>query len=219
MKGKHEICSMQILVIAATDAELEPLNGSAGRVDSLVTGVGVPATLYHLQKRIHQIGYDLVIQAGIAGSFNDSLGLGKTVLVKRDCFADIGMVEKEHFTPIFETGFVDKNAFPFTDGWLVNPNEALFDNGLPVVSAITVNKVSDSRTQWKQFDEAYHAEIESMEGAALHYICLQEEIPFLQIRSISNRVGERDKSKWLMQEAVTDLNNELTKLVHRMLDQ
>ena len=43
--------------------------------------------------------------------------------------------------------------------------------------------------------------IESMEGAALHYVCLMEKIPFLQIRSISNYIGERDKKKWNMKDA------------------
>jgi futalosine hydrolase len=35
-----------------------------------------------------------------------------------------------------------------------------------------------------------------MEGAALHYTCLMEKIPFMQLRSISNYIAERDKSKW-----------------------
>ncbi len=48
-----------------------------------------------------------------------------------------------------------------------------------------------------------------MEGAALHYVCLQEQIPFVQIRSVSNYVGERDKTKWKMKEAIENLNTEL----------
>jgi futalosine hydrolase len=31
-----------------------------------------------------------------------------------------------------------------------------------------------------------------MEGAALHFVCLQEDISFIQLRAISNFVGERD---------------------------
>ena len=58
---------MQILVIAATEQEIEPFTDANARVDVLITGVGVPSTIYHLQKRIHQMEYDLIIQAGIAG--------------------------------------------------------------------------------------------------------------------------------------------------------
>ncbi len=52
-----------------------------------------------------------------------------------------------------------------------------------------------------------------MEGAAFHYVCLQEEVKFLQLRSISNAVGERDKKQWKMKEAIISLNIELDKLV------
>ena len=52
-----------------------------------------------------------------------------------------------------------------------------------------------------------------MEGAALHYVCLMEKIPFLQIRSISNYVGERNKRNWNMKEAIANLNKKLIEFV------
>jgi futalosine hydrolase len=126
------------------------------------------------------------------------------------------MEEKENFTPLFESGLADKNEFPFTNGWLVNPHEIFKSPPLPAVHAITVNKVSDSELQKKQFVKQFNADIESMEGAALHFVCLQENIPFMQVRSVSNYVGERDKTKWLMKEAIVSLNTELSKLVNQL---
>ena len=55
-----------------------------------------------------------------------------------------------------------------------------------------------------------------MEGAVLHYICLQEDIPFLQLRSISNYVGERDKTRWKIKEAVDNLNAELLNIISQL---
>jgi futalosine hydrolase len=55
-----------------------------------------------------------------------------------------------------------------------------------------------------------------MEGAALHYVALMEKIPFLQLRSLSNFVGERDKNKWLMKEAIINLNLELQSLILKL---
>ena len=49
-----------------------------------------------------------------------------------------------------------------------------------------------------------------MEGAAFHYACLLQKFKFFQLRSVSNVVGERDKNKWKMKEAIEALNNELT---------
>jgi futalosine hydrolase len=184
----------------------------------LITGVGVPSAIYQLQKRVHQVDYDLIIQAGIAGSFNTGIALGETFLVKQDCFADIGIEEKGNYTPIFKTELLDKNEFPFVNGWLINTNESLKKSDLPAAKAITVNKLSDSELQKQQYITAFDADIESMEGAALHYVCLQENIPFLQIRSVSNYVGERDKTKWKLKEAIENLNTELITLINGLTD-
>lgn len=218
MKGKHEICNMQILLIAATGSEIKPFTAGNTKIDVLITGVGVPSTIYHLQKRMHQIDYDYIIQAGIAGAFDHHITLGQTVVAKQDCFADLGIEEKEKYTPIFKTDFADKNEFPFENGWLINPNVNLMHIDLPKVKAITVNKVSDSELQKQQFINQFNADIESMEGAALHYVCLQENIQFMQIRSVSNYVGERDKTKWKINEAIENLNITLSKLISKLTD-
>jgi futalosine hydrolase len=55
-----------------------------------------------------------------------------------------------------------------------------------------------------------------MEGAAFHYVCLLEKIPFLQLRSISNLIGERDKTKWKMEKAIQNLNENLISLLNKL---
>ncbi len=217
MERKYEICRMRILLIAATKSEIGSFATSNKRVEVFITGVGVPATLYHLQKKLQQNKTGLVIQAGIAGSFNYNMALGEVVLVKQDTFADIGMEEKNNFISIFNSGFADKDAFPFSDGWLINDSDIFNHSLLPAVKAITVNKVSDRLLQKQQMIKSFDPDIESMEGAALHYVCMQEHVPFIQIRSISNYIGERDKSKWNMKDAITNLNREQHKLIELVL--
>ncbi|MBK7434489.1 MAG: futalosine hydrolase [Chitinophagaceae bacterium] len=204
---------MQILLIAATEMEIRREGLPTGGVDLLITGVGVPATIYHLQKRLHQLDYDLVIQAGIAGSFDESIQPGEVVLVNKDRFADLGTEEKGQFRSVFEYGLANSNEFPFEDGWLLNKNPAIPDFPLLKASGVTINTISDSQVQKQRLLDQYDPGIESMEGAALHYVCLQEQLPFIQLRSISNPVGERDRSKWKMTEAVSNLNRELERLI------
>ena len=135
MKAKHEICTMQILLIAATKHEIEPLFALNAPIDILITGIGVPSTIYHLQKQIAQINYDFIIQAGIAGSFNADIELGQTVIVKQDCFADLGIEENGNYTPIFKTALTNEDEFPFEKGWLVNPdNKMKYGNLLKTAS-------------------------------------------------------------------------------------
>ena len=57
-----------------------------------------------------------------------------------------------------------------------------------------------------------------MEGAALHYVCLHEKIPFLQLRTVSNYVGERNKTKWNIADAFENLNLELVTLINQITD-
>ena len=207
---------MNLLIVAATEFEIEPFIQHKKKVDVLITGVGIPATVYHLTKKLITDKYDFVIQAGIAGSFPERLNLGEVVGIKQDTFADIGIEETGNFQSLFDTGFIKKNDFPFQDGWLVNHHSVLQKSALPLANAITVNKISDSDKQNKMVMEKFGADVESMEGAAFHYVCLQQKIHFLQLRGISNYVGERDKSKWKMKDAIQNLNSALVKIVDNL---
>ena len=207
---------MNILIVAATQFEVKPILEEKKSIDILITGVGIAPVIFYLTKKIFENKYDFIIQAGIAGSFTDRFDLGQTVIVKEDTFADVGIEENGKFQTLFETGFTDKNEFPYTNGWLINKNSLFQKNDLRVAKGITVNKVTESGLQNKLNKEKFFADIESMEGAAFHYVCLQKEINFLQLRSISNRVGERNKSKWKIKEAVENLNKELIKIIDNL---
>jgi len=207
---------MKLLIVAATEVEIEPFIQHKEKADILITGVGIPATVYHLTQKLMSEKYDLAIQAGIAGSFSERLNLGEVVAINQDTFGDIGIEEKENFQTLFETGFINKNNFPFADGWLVNEHSILQSISLPLLKSITINKISDSQFQTKIMSEKFGADVESMEGAAFHYVCLQQKTKFLQLRGISNYVGERDKSKWKMKPAIEKLNNELIKIVDNL---
>lgn len=220
----YEICKMKILLVAATQFEIEPIlknripGGEATKkFDVLISGVGIPSTIYHLTKKLLSEKYDIVIQAGIAGSFTKKLKKGKVVLVIKDTFGDLGITEKGKFKSLFSTNMADENAFPFEKGWLINKYDISNITRLKAVCAVTVNKIIDTKTEIKQLKKCFIADIESMEGAALHYVGLQHHVPFLQLRSISNYVGIRDKSKWKMKEAIENLNIELIRIINTIL--
>ncbi|MDQ2718755.1 MAG: futalosine hydrolase [Bacteroidota bacterium] len=207
---------MNVLVVAATKLEIEPFLKKNNKADVLITGVGVPATVFHLTKKLISKNYDFVFQAGIAGTFNDSINLKDVVLVREDTFGDLGINENGNFKTLFEASFSDKNDFPYTNGWLVN-NDSFFEKKIyPFVKAITVNKITNDHLQIKNMQQKFSAQIESMEGAAFHYVCLQQKINFLQLRAISNIVGERDKTKWQIKNAVNNLNEELIKIIDNL---
>ena len=86
-----------------------------------------------------------------------------------------------------------------------------------VVNGVTVNEISTQTTRIHYYRDQLQSQVETMEGAALHYVALQENIPFLQVRSLSNYVGERDKSKWQLDSAITQLNLELERILSKLI--
>lgn len=216
---------MNILVSAATEMEIAAFLGKLRengplskdlRITTLITGVGAVNTTYQLTKLSGLQRFQFAIQAGIAGTFTDDLNKGDVVAVSADCFGDLGTEEKDVFQTIFQAGFGNENAFPYKDGWLVNEHPILQQSLLKTVKAVTVNKVSDSIQQKQQLVNSFDPAVESMEGAAFHFVCLQENIPFIQLRAISNQVGDRNKANWDFKNAIANLNDELEKLVSKL---
>ena len=211
-----------ILVAAATAKEIDPFISlvrkvyfSKNNIDILISGIGLTASTYHLIKQLALKKYDLVIQAGVAGSFDLNIPLGAVVAVKQDTIADQSVVELEKLKTLFDLKLVPQDQHPYKKGWLINPNkDVLKKTKLKIVKGISVNQISTSKQMIQFYRDTFDPGTESMEGAALHYVCLMENIPFLQIRSISNYIGERNKKKWDMNQSIYDLNNALVSIIN-----
>lgn len=229
------ICIMKILVIAATGAEIalsiKHITASGREVKPLVfyldgveisfsvTGVGMVATAYHLTKLLAIGGYDLVIQAGIAGCFDRDIPLGEVLMVQSDRFADLGAEDGDSFTDVFDLGLAQANDAPFAGKILSNPqNAAALNIQLKEVNALTVNTVTGNDESTARLQNRYDCTLETMEGAAFHYVCLQENIPFVQIRAVSNYVERRNRVNWKIEEAINNLNNYLIDYLENKLN-
>lgn len=214
---------MRLLLVSATDFEImetvQWLNGTGHshnivKTDLLNSGIGQLKSTYAIQKQIHTKRPDLVIQAGIGGapSKND---IAKVYAIGSERTADLGLMEKSGFTNIFEMGLSNPDEFPFKNGKLMNPYSYLLEwSGLPLMDGVTVNEIKSF--DFIGFQQYSGPVVESMEGAALHYVCLMENIPFLQIRSVSNTIGERDKTQWKIKEALKRLNETLILLIQKL---
>ena len=181
---------MNCLLIAATAKEIAPFleyyrnNNKSLQVDVLITGIGLTATSYHLTKQINLKRPRLVLQAGVAGCFNKQLALGTVVTVKQDTIADESVIELKKLKTLFDLKLVPPSQFPYKKGWLVNTDVALIKKTrLKAVKGISVNQITASRQKIRVYEKKFAPVVESMEGAALHYTCLMEKIPFLQLRA------------------------------------
>jgi futalosine hydrolase len=71
---------------------------------------------------------------------------------------------------------------------------------------VTLATASGSEKIISQIKNLWGPDIETMESAAVFYVCNMLEVPFVCIRSISNMVEPRDKSKWEIKKAIDNLN-------------
>jgi futalosine hydrolase len=219
---------MNIALIAATRKEILPTLTYLSeriylrkhqKVEPIITGVGLMNTTYCLTKQFSREKPTLAIQAGIAGTLHPIYAPGMVVSVKEDMVGDLGVLENEEWRDVFDLGLAEENNLPYFQKKLINPHRDLLGKlQMECVRSISVNQISTNSDSIRKMKEKYMPVIESMEGAAFHYVCLMEKIPFIQIRAISNMVGERDKSCWKLHESIKALNNELIKYINTITD-
>lgn len=215
----------KILYVSATKTESDILKQIPGimvqqdcyrfnhyEINPLITGVGSVATAWTMKQWFSSnMKPDLVINAGIAGSYREDLHIGEVVIPVSDCFADAGVENGNDFLTLDEAGLCGSDNFPFTSGQIVCSNKYtdLAVKHLRSVNAITVNTATGSEMTIKKLTAKFNPDIETMEGATFFYICAREKVPFLAMRAVSNLVEPRDMSKWNITVALNNLSEKL----------
>ncbi len=198
---------MNILIVAATKREIEPLlnnlKGLKFKPDVLITGVGMVATTFSLAKRFSEKKYDLAINLGVCGSFNRNMKIGEVVNITEDIFSELGAEDGKDFLNLADIKFADKREIFLKP---VNKFASPALKGLKKVKGITVNTVHGNKKSISKVVALYNPDVESMEGAAFFYACNHFKIPTIQLRAVSNYVERRNVKKWNISLAVEKLN-------------
>jgi futalosine hydrolase len=221
--------SFKILYVTATSSEAEALRKLEGKhslpggysfgnfeISLLIAGIGSISTAWAMKQWLSvNEKPDLAINAGIAGSYKDDLKTGDVVMPVSDCFADAGIEDGDNFHTLSEAGLGNPDEFPFKNGYLIADSRysILMRNHLKQVRAITVNTVTGSEATRIKLLKKFNPDIETMEGATFFYICSIENIPFLSLRAISNRVESRNKENWNITLAISKLSEKLNEVI------
>ena len=193
-----------ILIACAVAKELAFL-APRPHVEILVTGVGPVEAAANVSRALAQSRYDLVVSAGIAGAFNDAAAIGDGVVVS-----------EEHLELDLETGV----PLALPDGLAVVDRcassldlvDKLAELGFAAVRGVTVARVTASDATAQRLASG-GAQIETMEGFAVLRAAEIAGVPAVEIRGISNRVGDRAKSAWSFPAGVAGLEHILTALL------
>lgn len=217
---------MKILVTAAEEQELRRAERAfdmvkkskdvKAQVEFRLTGIGAVQACHCVTREVvaaAAVGepYNLVVNLGIAGSYDlEAFPIGSAAVISREHFADLGFGSEEGFSDLFQYGILEKDDFPYTKGALARqllpyPHIEKVLEKYGAGAGATVQCVTGTQARCKEIVAMYNPQIESMEGAGVYYAALMEKVPFFELRTVSNAVGERDTSKWESKAALDTL--------------
>ncbi|MGW9207683.1 futalosine hydrolase [Embleya sp. NPDC055664] len=203
---------MPILVITAVAAERDAVLGGSRswRIpgpDVLAVGAGPAHAAAGTATALARGSYDLVVNAGIGGGFPGVAPVGSTVLATRVVAADLGAQTADGFVPIEELGF-GTSGFEADPRLVTHVGDILRAAGVPLATgpALTVSTVTGTAERAAEL-AARHAgaAVEGMEGFGVATAAAAHAVPMLELRTVSNAVGPRDRAAWRIPDALRAL--------------
>nr|WP_287411110.1 futalosine hydrolase [Pseudodesulfovibrio sp.] len=179
-----------------------------------VTGVGLVNTALILGALLERDDVDGVVNMGIAGAYDlDEFPMLSTCYCWQETWPEYGLLDEEGSVDPKGIGFPQGQA----DGQIVwnrvklNPvNDAkvmeltLGDKWLRA-SSVTVSSVTGTPERAGWLKVSCNANVENMEGFGMAYGTKRADMPFLEVRTISNMVGSRDAEDWDLKGALRRL--------------
>ena len=176
-----------ILLVCAVARELESWAPRSGVV-VVTSGVGPVESACAVTGALAQGRYSLVVNAGLGGAFDDAARIGDGVVVTDETFA----LDLEDGTPIRLPGgerIVDR---AHSDPAFV---ALLTSRGFAALHGVTVARVTATEGTAQRLARL-GAQVESMEGFSVLRASERAGVPAVEVRGVSNRVGERARSGW-----------------------
>jgi futalosine hydrolase len=178
-----------ILVVSALLPELRYFEPREG-VELFGCGVGPVEAAAETARKLAERRYDAVINAGIAGAFRQRARIGDAILISDETLAELGL---EGGGPLSLPGGATLIERCEADGTLLGRAKT---SGLAIGRGLTVAQITTTDATARRLRERYASDVESMEGFAVLRAAALARVPAIEIRGISNYVGDRAASQW-----------------------
>ena len=205
----------RLLVVTAVAAERDAILGALAAVeagldvDVMIGGVGPAASAAAASAALARQAADIVISAGIGGGFAPA-EVGGIAVASSIVFADLGAETPDGFGHIslLRLGPAQYDVPPALAVQVADRT------GGHMGTILTVATVTGTAATATELSERYPDAIaEGMEGAGIAAAATLHEVPFAEIRAISNLVGPRDRPSWRIPEALAALGTGLAAFV------
>jgi futalosine hydrolase len=197
----------RVLVVTAVEPERQAVLRGLGDIDSSavvveVGGVGSAASAATTARVLAQARFDAVLSAGIGGGIG--VATGGTAVATSSVAADLGADSPDGFLSLDQLGF--GSATIAADPALVAAMTAALPHAV-VGPVLTVSTVTGTLAGTRDLTARYpDAVAEAMEGFGVATAAAQAGAPFVELRTISNPVGPRDRAAWRIGEALEGLS-------------
>ncbi|MEU0160859.1 futalosine hydrolase [Streptomyces sp. NPDC006261] len=146
--------------------------------------------------------YGLVVSAGIGGGFAPGAPLGSLVVASDIVAADLGAETPDGFLPVTALGFGRDRFTP--PPALVR--EVAAATGAAPGPVLTVSTVTGTAARTAALLAAHPGALaEAMEGFGVAEAAERAGVPVLELRTVSNTVGPRDRAAWRIGDALAAL--------------
>ncbi|MEO1130226.1 MAG: futalosine hydrolase [Planctomycetota bacterium] len=199
------------LVVAAAPKEAEAIAGMrldehwrthpvGKRLDVVLSGVGKANAAAAVASVLDAGRHAGVLSLGIGGALPGSgLALGTVVIADRSTYADEGLLTAEGFLDVAAMGFApgpdpSTGAGTPCDDCVADPAGIETKRG----GVATVSTCSGTDATADEVTRRTGAIVEAMEGAAVGLTVrrLVPELPFAEVRVVSNTTGDRSGQRW-----------------------
>ncbi|HVR76434.1 MAG TPA: futalosine hydrolase [Planctomycetota bacterium] len=210
----------RVLFLAAVEQEILPLEAWLARLGDIlearleVTGAGKASAASAAALAIAEFRPAIAVQVGCAGAYPASgMPVGGVVVSDLEILADEGVLAPEGFLDLSHLALPaasDRGRPVFNEVPTFRPRFETWQGLLERVGGrfqvragrtATVSTGSGTDERAREIASRWDPLSESMEGAAAAIAALRQGCPFLEVRGISNVVGQRDRASWRIEEA------------------
>ena len=200
--------------------------------DLIITGPSVINAAHTLTIALTKNRPKIIIQAGYAGIFKEpNLLTGDIAIATKERYIHTGVESSLNYMVPDDLPFelIDKvsstksGIYYFNKKYTDHAYEILINSNLAKKCSIakgliiTVSTITSTQKTAARLSKVFSPLMEAMEGAACAHVASLYDLPFIEIRSGSNFVGERDKKKWDTTLASKKLSQACASIIENIL--
>jgi futalosine hydrolase len=232
------LCSVQAeaeLLMGKTSVTRTTLLGSKSAIEGVIAGQDVVLCVGGMGKvnaahaatlLLARYGPEALVIFGIGGAYPSSgARIGDVVLAKEEIAGDEGVLTADGFKdteymgiPLLKTTTsVIFNVYPSSERLLKASLQSLMirqdSRQVHAGTFITLSACTGTAVRADELEKRYNGLCENMEGAAAAQVAAYHQVPWLEVRGISNLVEDRDLEKWDIPRATDAAQNAVLRIL------